>query len=152
MRRTAQRQLRAYVFVSNGKIEVATTVDGRKYVQAFISFKNFGQTPGNEFRTRAKAEIQAVSFMPDHESKPGEDRSIIGPTAGADVNVVFGPVSEEILTEVRTGTKRIFVWGRLDYIDVFGQPRYLQFREENGRLRADGISWPIQPLGKYEAN
>lgn len=148
---TREQQLRAYVFIAEGHIEAVMTDDGRRFITGHVAFKNHGQTPGYKFTTHATLRIEAPSFFPDHETEIGGAMSAIGPNGGAQVDRVFGPISNELFEEIRMGAKRIFLWGRVDYVDAFKEARHLKFREINGRLRRDGLSWPLQPLGEYEA-
>lgn len=46
--RNAAKQLRAYVFIAGGQV-ILDEANGR--ISASISLKNFGQTPGYEFKT-----------------------------------------------------------------------------------------------------
>jgi hypothetical protein len=152
MERTAERQLRAYVSILSGHIEVIRTENDRQFLRGFITFQNSGQTPGYQFRTRSNLLIVDPTFIPDHEIMPGDAASVIGPSAKADISPVLGPITDQQLSDIRGGKSRIVFWGRVEYVDAFDRPRHFLFRERNGRLQADGKSWPIQPLGEYVAN
>ena len=81
-------------------------------------------------------------------SEKSQTRDIIGP----DVPVQWGPISAQNITDIRNETKRIFVWGRADYIDAFGKERYYKFHFWNA-MELPGMGWPLVPSDKpNEAN
>ena len=59
---------------------------------------------------------------------------------------------------IRKSTKAIFIWGRIDYIDAFGDPQWLVFENKNGNevlAEGGGFSgeWPIyQDTETYQAS
>jgi hypothetical protein len=79
-------------------------------------------------------------------------RDIIGPDGEANLPVHWGPISAQNITDIRNETKRIFVWGRADYVDAFGEKRYLKFHFWNAK-ELPGKRWPLVPSDKpNEAN
>jgi hypothetical protein len=66
--------------------------------------------------------------------------------------VHHGPVSEQDLTGIRNETRKIFVWGGADYIDIFGKKRFFRFFLQNGN-EMPGKGWDLVPADKrHEAN
>jgi hypothetical protein len=154
---TAERQLRAYVFTAGGVISLMTTEDRRNYLEISIGIKNFGQTPAYHFSSWSRADIFDANY-PIFEIAKSDEMSIVGPAASRDAVIVKGPITDSDLSAIRDGSKRIFVWGRIDYIDAFGRPRHFQFYDHNGReILAPGKGrtgrWPIHPWKRsYQAN
>jgi hypothetical protein len=157
MRRTAQRQLRAYVFVDGGSFTLMTTDEGNLYIQGVVVLKNFGQTPGYKFVACTRVDIFETKSPAFRDDAKGLGESVVGPSSERHIPVVKGPIDPADLQAIRDGTKSIFIWGRVDYVDAFGQPRYLKFYNMNGREipepgRLSG-RWPIDQADKpYEAN
>ena len=124
---TAERQLRAYVYVEGGQIVV--TPDGGGFV-AQVVFKNFGQTPANEYSTWLGGAVYEYDALPfPKERKPLADRvnrSIVGPTAVTPITTKSATLGD--IADIRSGKKAIFVWGGVDYVDAFGKQRYLYIR------------------------
>ena len=54
MRRTAQRQLRAYIAVEHGDVQL---VNGGEGIRAMIRIKNFGQTPARNVVSWASVRV-----------------------------------------------------------------------------------------------
>jgi hypothetical protein len=156
--RTAKRQLRAYVFVKDGRIDI--TPDGTGFVSR-INFKNFGQTPAYQYSTWIGGGIFQIDDLPfPSKSKPLSERvnrSIVGPSA--ETPMVTGPtaLSPANLQAIRNETMAIFIWGGVDYVDAFGKSRrfILKMRMTGNETQfGEGVrGWPLtpHPLG-YEEN
>src|ERR1700730_18100634 len=85
-------------------------------------------------------------------SEKSQTRDIIGPDGEANLPVQWGPISAQNITDIRNEAKRIFVWGRADYIDAFGKERYYKFHFWNVK-ELPGMGWPLVPSDKRnEAN
>jgi hypothetical protein len=61
--KTAERQLRAYIFVDGGSITLKADSSGQQYVQGLINVRNYGRTPGYRFTTCARMEIRDANFL-----------------------------------------------------------------------------------------
>jgi hypothetical protein len=128
---TAQRQLRAYVYVHNVRmLEMNSGYDPN----ILIIVKNFGQTPArritNTFRcipmTRPAAEPQfsldraQIVELPDL----GPSQRIFStPSYPASFWVADKP---RLIANRRT--VHFYVFGRIDYRDIFDQPRWTEYR------------------------
>jgi len=75
---TAERQLRAYVFIQGAEIRL---VNNDTAVMALMVLKNFGQTPGYQFKTWTNIRIREINEQAFGERKPAAQDSIIGPSA-----------------------------------------------------------------------
>lgn len=155
--RTTQKQLRAYVSLESGGVD-KTSVDGQPGVVIRVDLKNYGTTPGYDFRAWMNVptvlDNAAVPFTGPSTSLADRSASILGPGSLAHMQTAAAfPRGAVDLEEIRNGTKTIFVWGGADYVDAFGHPRHFTFRcAINGREDA-GQSWGLRPhkVG-YEAN
>jgi hypothetical protein len=128
---TAERQLRAYVFVQGGVIKL---INNDTAVMAEVTLKNFGQTPGYEFETWTNIKISDPANPPFGGRKPPAQRSIIGPGADIFAPTQFIPITPQERNEINAGTKVIFVWGEAVYRDAFGKQRTFVFRDVNSGL------------------
>jgi hypothetical protein len=154
--RTAKQQLRAYVFIRDGWIES----DGRDWGFTII-LKNFGQTPAYGYSTWVGGEIFPTDSLPFPEPTPLSkrvNRSIVAPSA--ETPIISQPVKliDNELQDTRSEKKAFFVWGGVDYVDVFGQSHSFVFKTRTsgpaGRQNDEGRSvWPLKPhpLG-YDEN
>ena len=125
IRDNSQRQLRAYVAV--GEPHFGT----RDPVSVQISGENNGQTPAR--RVTAHLNRKWVPYgqkLPKDFSYP--DFGEVGPSSVA----VLGPGKSKTFTfpfdpkeieQVRNKETALFLYGHIDYIDVFGEPRTSQF-------------------------
>ena len=126
---SAQRQLRAYVGVS--EVAVEEQIEGRAPRVGLI-LKNFGATPAYKLTVAADAQIAfAVDQVPVATSTcktlghlpPGLELRIPRPAV---LSIVMAP------GEVDTAYSRIFVYGCVEYVDTFGEPHFTRFRLEEG--------------------
>jgi hypothetical protein len=146
--KTARSQLRAYISVVNGDIQL---VNGANGIQAQIKIKNFGQTPAH--RTVAWASVRVLEaeitgFSMKKGDKPAT-RAVMGPGAETIVARLVA-VSPDDLAAIHSGTKRIFVWGRVEYIDAFNKRRWFLFHHRNSRAFEAPGRWGIEPYGDGE--
>jgi hypothetical protein len=127
-RESAERQLRAYIFVDSCK---RTQED--KYNRWFIeaSFKNFGQTPA--YKLTIKFDYKLVS-APEAETMdfcdPTKHSSVhdLGPGHQTVVRPQIHELTGTNLPALKDGNLGLFFWGRADFIDAFGKERWLRFR------------------------
>lgn len=156
--KTAERQLRAYIAVVSGGMQVVTLTQGGLGIGIHIELKNSGQTPGYDFTTWIKKpEILDKDVVPFGAPTPIEQRngtSIVGPGASVHINWTL-PITETDLAAIQSGAKNVFVWGGADYRDIFEQKRYFIFRDTNaqGHFTSIGNVLALAPhkLG-YEGN
>jgi len=126
---TAERQLRAYVNII--KI-IGRNLDDR---HAFtIEIRNYGQTPAYDVRTEGAIVLTTQTPL-EHELALPADPPFIGGAGtlapGAENHIrieIKPPLSNEELDQVRLGTKAIYIFGRIRYIDAFNHHRQTSFR------------------------
>lgn len=155
--RTAQLQLRAYVTLVAGKIQVVNVTQGGRAIQITIELKNSGQTPGYQFTTWIKPpqilDKDAVPFGPATPIGERTGVSIIGPGSNVAMTWILAATEDE-LADLLAEKKKLFVWGGADYTDIFKEKRFFTFRAANAPFTA-GLDYPVavQPhKAGYEAN
>lgn len=137
-RKTAERQLRAYVSaeVLNGRVGYATAVDERGLVTKGSGFtvtlvlRNRGQTPAHNLTYWVRFEVSAFP-RPGLNYKPPDEYV---------ANIVLHPDGERtrpqavVLTEaerlaIESGREmRLYLWGVVAYYDAFNVRRETRFR------------------------
>lgn len=131
-------QLRAYLAVESGDIGV-----GVGSVAFFLNIKNSGQTPAFDVVVRYSSGLyhasQPYPRVPYSEEPPS--RAHLGPggvlTVSSAVEIQAG-----VKAEVEAGRLLPFSRGRVDYRDVFGNSRHLEF-QHYGVYRVDG-KWTLR--------
>jgi hypothetical protein len=140
-RDTAKRQLRAYVTV-NGIIRTKDPGDleGAGFA-VLVDIKNNGQTPAFDLLQWAQIEIKEFpleTLLPIH-CLQNPTRGILPP----ETKSVAFPVFTRALTNfeenaIRANHTAIYVYGEVDYLDVFGDRHFTRFR-----LRCNGQGFPL---------
>jgi hypothetical protein len=130
--KTAERQLRAYIGVTTNT-RVPNLVVGKKQ-EAGIFFTNYGQTPAN--KTRYWGDVQIREY-PLNAPLPSLDfRSDILPiNPNQKIPIAFETISQltsEEEAKLRAGTGRFYLYGEIEYFDVFGEKRITTFRFSYG--------------------
>jgi len=127
---TAERQLRAYVGISETKqgMRVESDDDKREMVAWFINvhWRNNGQTPARNMVGWISCGFFEPDIPKDYDfPKPKSAQNSIS-AIGRDSVVKSGDIniSKEYIAKLISGTGKLYVWGRADYDDVFkGTPR-----------------------------
>lgn len=136
-RTTAERQLRAYVFpISVRLLDFAIGSAPR----AEITIKNTGQTPAYDCTVIAsiyRIGLPLVGAFPNPDVPTRMSAGSVGPGMERHPKPsLTKALSEDDHTAVREGKEAIFVFGRVNYVDAFGKPRFTNFRYEFGRENA----------------
>ncbi len=145
---TAERQLRAYIFIDGGSIEIKRTDRGRIFLTGFVQFKNFGQTPAYKVSQWVRMEIFA-SEPEEYTSHAGQTSSAIGPGAVTTSPVNVGPISENDIQEINARTKMVSVWGGIAYDDTFGRRQFFTFYNRSGEPMP-GRGWQLTKANKAD--
>ncbi len=138
----AQRQLRAYILVRECRIDSFFV---GLVPKAVVTIENFGQTPAakmvgviNIHITQTEDEnnqtVADEEFFAVRESE-----SPLAPSGKVPMTIETKEVvSEHNFQQVISGAKSVFVFGRIEYVDSFDEPRRTEFRfrgvVRNGRL------------------
>lgn len=127
----AQTQLRAYVLLDNEQI----LEHNNGKIKVTVQWKNFGQTPAHKVKSSL-----FIAFFPLPLTDPLEVPIKDNPSAG---NIAPGATTKQFIdlpralnamefNAVINGECAIYVWGRTDYIDVFGFERKTTIRYVSG--------------------
>lgn len=140
---TAERQLRAYVFVTQAKI---LDPDGPN-PRAELMTRNTGQTPAYEVTVSAAANTANVP--------PGRTKFDPTPVTTDSSRFVFGPdgtgkkeiplmtlLNPHSMPGLRAGVGVLHVWGQILYVDAFRKHRWTNFRFMIG----GASGWPSSDL------
>jgi hypothetical protein len=125
MTRTSRRQLRAYVFNDHANI-----VDFDNVPVAQLLLKNAGQTPAHS--VVAWNAVQLGPFPLNIELIEPRDAEVsrcnLGPGMTFHLTTRLSRLPESVKAAIRDGREALYVYGRADYVDVFGRPRFLEWR------------------------
>lgn len=131
--KTAERQLRAYVFVES--VEMIT--EGR-IVRAVLSIKNSGQTPAYDLVVYVGISSRGSSdvFVPPKPDDIRLDKISVGPGMSISTSNQFEVPAEnnELLAALDRGAAVVYVYGRINYSDAFKVPRNLSYRMRAAKL------------------
>lgn len=128
-RESAQSQLRAYVSVERASI---VKFNPDEPVEVRLHIKNTGQTPA--FKMNQLVLLKADSYPSNFEfyipADIGEDvQSELGSGLVVTTFIDTGtPLTANQLDSVQSGSAAVWVWGRIDYEDIFGRKFYTEFR------------------------
>jgi len=136
MQDTAERQLRAYVFVESA--QVVNVIDGTGSPEAHVTIKNYGQTPAYELVNFSGFAIDEYPTPPTLNltiddkkfGASGKTAMALGP--GCESFSITPsqarPVPTEVRSEFISGTRIAYVYGEVRYKDVFGTERRTEYR------------------------
>jgi hypothetical protein len=133
--RNAQQQLRAYVGVSAPKLIIKRESSADKLL-VIMGYINAGQTPGKYLSLHMRA--KAHDFFKENGPKPPWEVPRNTKDEGKGGSLLPGVTwfrhcevedfSPSLIRELREKRKTIWVWGTIDYIDIFDKPSNVQFR------------------------
>lgn len=163
-RRTAKRQLRAYVMVEtvdiwdasgagawwaalqNKKDLPVVSPEWAYFAVAQLTIKNMGQTPARKvihYCSVAVADVNGGDALKEPDVLDDAGAAMIGPGGTISKRIISlpFPMPEESIDEIRAQRKAIFVFGLLKYRDAFRRKRWTRYR-----LQYSG-PWPPIPTG-----
>jgi hypothetical protein len=150
-RETSRRQLRAYVFTDGGAIDLTNgpfryspelpDIPDGVFVRVHTVFKNFGQTPAYEFTVWRLIDILDAENPRFGKIGMGITKDVIGPGGVSEITAQR-PITSAELAAVKDGTKFIYSWGRIEYVDAFKKRQHFEFYSRNGRPRMEG--WALE--------
>jgi hypothetical protein len=131
---TAERQLRAYVFVTSS--EVTNVAEGDGIPEAHVVIKNTGQTPAYDLvnvtgiaANRYPPPPGLILTVPEEELSEGRTKMSLGPGDVSLSNTSAGrSLTAEQRASVADGTGVVYVYGELRYRDAFGVQRWTKYR------------------------
>jgi hypothetical protein len=120
---TAERQLRAYIFVENAWIKSDTDT---KTWRAVYRIKNFGATPAAKVIIRDAAEATAQSATQTPSLGHAISYGSLAPHSDF-IDCESRPINDVTAEELRWELKTIILAGRITYMDSFGRDRSTDF-------------------------
>jgi hypothetical protein len=147
--RSAERQLRAYVALEGGHIRVINNGGGghiqKFWANTWVSIQHMDPFRNPSARRSAFHPAPAVD-------QRGGGTSIIGAGQTAEVTIRANLTAQHTLASLRSGQHLVYVWGQVDYVDIFRQRRHFIFRSTTG-FQVSADAWAIGPhkMG-YEGN
>jgi Na+-transporting methylmalonyl-CoA/oxaloacetate decarboxylase gamma subunit len=132
-RSTAEKQLRAYVLVTNIAI---SGVEPDATPTANIIFKNSGQTPASDlqvFVAMALIDYPPKSQPIDDEPSPVGSVTVLGPNSEYVVPAaLIGHLGTDQYIAIHSGAQAIHIVGTIKYRDAFGISRHTNFNSFYG--------------------
>jgi hypothetical protein len=130
--KTTRAQLRAYIEVKIGKIDFNSTPNAT--TEVILKAKNVGQTPARDTVTESWVDLRPWPHPPGGNWKGPPDpnpvsKNIISPRQARafKVGTARGLNAAE-LAEVAAGNiRRLYIYGSVTYVDVFGEGRVTEF-------------------------
>lgn len=121
--RTAKHELRAYMGVDSIQIHQGWTIGSPNRGKLII--RNFGKTMAQNVRIYiASSHNDATDRFPVEDTN-GHTVTMPGEGMYFEESIPLKPNTTGQLME---GRGNIYIWGRIDYIDVFQEPRWTTFR------------------------
>jgi hypothetical protein len=120
---TAERQLRAYVGVTSGNVTLELA-DHSPRLRAMLKMQNAGQTPA--YKLGGLGGIKTGVVFEDawlQQTTPFAQNSMLIPNAEFAYRLFLTE-----FTAPTDGFDHTFVFGRIEYVDAFGKPRWTDFR------------------------
>jgi len=123
---TARRQLRAYVGVGD------PSFDGKFPNNIMIEVENGGQTPAYNLRTHLNRKwISANELLPNNFDYPDfgspNDKGSISYLNPGQKRIFTFPMDHSELDKTRKGEIKLFIYGHVDYVDIYGVSRSSEF-------------------------
>ena len=146
---TAERQLRAYVTVKGGDL-----IFKDQTIFCVLTIENAGQTPAYDLTTWTNIGVQPSgnpfglkTMLPD--SAPGKvilgSGSVIHPRVRFDVP----PEHNDMIPAVQGGLATIYIWGCINYVDIFRQARFVEFRLRSFQADQQTFIFEATPEGNH---
>jgi hypothetical protein len=157
MQDTSQRELRAYVFVESafinnainarpnpGELQVpisdARVTHPNEGPLAVLHLKNFGRTPAHDvvhLSAMFVREFPLVGDLPPLNRGPFTTRAMLAPentsmrAVRRSPNVALSPAEVDAIFD---GRAAIYIYGRIEYRDEFGDPHWGEYRFMHGLM------------------
>ena len=139
-RKTSRSELRAYLFPDACNVLVGVKVYNKGQAISFIAIKNSGSTPAHKVRHWSEIKIAAATNegeMISPKSLDGSHQSTIPPGGAITANrLTKAKVTRAEMAAIKNGSFFVFVYGAIEYLDVFDRPHRTDYR-----LHYSGL-WP----------
>ena len=124
-RLTTQQQLRAYVFIRDSMLEGFSSPSGPSFN---ITFTNSGKTPAWNLKIAMDAFILEHPSSQERHAGEFSDHGALGPNGIYTMSATMPALTQEEIADVRAANKAIYVFGRVEFEDAFGNEQWLVFR------------------------
>ena len=134
---SSERQLRAYVFPDGADLYDGTSASiGREELTSTpgiaIAFKNTGQTPAYKvvhWIQVAVIPMRDETLQLNTPTDIGRKEMSVGANGTFSNNLWFDrQLTEQEMREIENGTRAIYVYGRIEYVDVFKRQHHTNYR------------------------
>lgn len=140
----SKRQLRAYVLVDTVEFQRGGTTEPPKVK---VSIRNYGQTPADQ----VQFVLMIDQTSPENEQKHSvgkeeflthaNSKAPMGPDALLTLETkAKGPLHQDDVLFLHTGSKPIYAFGRIEYVDCFNQKQYTEFRFRSALTDSGSLS------------
>lgn len=144
MKENAERQLRAYVAMETAVFEIE---DGIVSGYINVEIKNYGLTPAADLIVTAEYDSgpprnEAIIFpISDSATRYPKAHIPPGKLVTLHVQVLAAQIDIRMWNALARDGQRAYLWGKIDYIDAFKEPRFTRFQMVNHFGRVSSMSW-----------
>jgi hypothetical protein len=125
---TAKRQLRAYITVTGVKILYAGS-DVKYKPNIRVRYKNVGQTPAYDVKTKFKSSYFGVINPPFKDINQSGGSTDLGPKqARIEIALIQRAIWDMFKEAVEKGAIQFFVLGEITYRDAFGDCHFTRYK------------------------
>lgn len=131
MRRSSERQLRAYVLPENATISKVANPDLAIGAEVMLNVKNMGQTPAHDVLLYADLVFREFPLKTPLPPIP-DSRGLIGAPLGPGITMSkrkeYPPLTPEQLSSLRKGESSFYLYGVVTYLDIFKKRHFTRYR------------------------
>ena len=146
MEDTAKRQLRAYMSVTDGILEIRP--DG--LVRPRFVMLDCGQTPAYDLvalKSYTTTEWDQRDSLPILDATPSASKGILAPNNRRIVKFTESTLPSEVMSALQMGAKILVIYGSITYRDIFGDVYRLEFQMIHGG--PNGWKFPDHHIGVW---
>jgi hypothetical protein len=137
-RRSSERQLRAYITVGSIRFQRPGLPNGDDLPWRIeFSVRNSGQTPAYRVGVIVQSDV-GVTRKPDDaifelgDGKVSYPESLLPPGTVHEVRLADGlEFGKSEFLDYQSKNLAAYIWGRVDYVDCFGNPHWTQFQAQS---------------------
>jgi hypothetical protein len=127
---SSERQLRAYVLPDVERSNYSELLGPDPTFNVWL--KNSGQTPAHKVRSWASIKSAPFPLLTPLIAKDNigpQSEAILAPGASQVIVIQLGkPLPDELKSRLENGSNAIYVFGCIEYVDVFGKPHFTKHR------------------------